>query len=207
MKRSLVALGLFLVFAGVVAIGFHHHDSSTTTTTTTTSSTTTSTSTSTTTSTIAQAIICTSVDLTGAYVPGQGAAGTVYALVTLTNTSSEPCTVDGWPSLTIYNGANVLVPSTVTESSSFFNAAGVDTVPAAPSLLTIEPGSMAQFNLSYSDVPVGSQSSCPSVTTIKVALLGHNVVVQGEVVVTANSPGPISPCGVPAQLTVSPIYS
>lgn len=88
----------------------------------------------------------------------QGAAGTGTGVVTVTNTGTTPCTVDGYPTVALYSGSGA--PLTVT----MVNGLSVSVTPQAgapPSSVTIAPSSTAQFAYQFSDVPTGAQTSCP----------------------------------------------
>ena len=127
---------------------------STTTTThqaTTSSSSTTSTSgASTTSSTAAGSAACSHIS--AAAGQSQGAAGTITGVITVTNTGTTPCTVDGYPTMALYSGSGA--PLMVT----MVNGLTVSVTPQAsapPSSVTIASSSTAQFAYQISDVPVG----------------------------------------------------
>ncbi len=193
---SLVALAVVVV--GVI-IAKHEIDR---TPTTTTSTSTTSTSTSSTTSTtIAALTACSGSTFTGVMQPGQGAAGTIYATVVLTNTSATPCRVNGWPTLTLFNGAGAVMGSTIIRSSSAFST--LSGVPTAPSNVTVPAQGTVQFALAYSDVPVGNQTVCPTVVTFTVNLPLNLTSSQA---VSVDGGSSFAPCG-HSQVWVSPLYS
>jgi hypothetical protein len=80
-------------------------------------------------------------------------------VVTVTNTSTTPCTVDGYPAMALYSGSSA--PLTVT----MVHGLTVNVSPQAgapPSPVTIAPSSTAQFAYQFSDVPVGAETSCPT---------------------------------------------
>jgi hypothetical protein len=169
---------------------------STTTTTqraATTTSSTTSTTAPTTTSTAAAAAGCNHITAS----PGQseGAAGTITGVVTVTNTSTATCTVDGYPTMALFSGSGA--PITVT----MVNGLSVTLTPPAnapPSSVAIAPSSTAQFAYQYSDVPVGAETSCPTSEQASVTMPGA----------TTSSPTfalAIGPCG-NGTIRVSPVY-
>jgi hypothetical protein len=169
---------------------------STTTTThraTTTSSSTTSTTAAPATSTTAASAACNHI--TASPGQSQGAAGTITGVVTVTNTGATTCTVDGYPTMALFSGSGA--PLTVT----MVNGLSVNVSPAAnapPASVAIAPSSTAQFAYQFSDVPVGSQTSCPSSEQASVTMPGA----------TTSSPGfalAIAPCG-NGTIRVSPLY-
>jgi hypothetical protein len=137
-----------------------HHPTTTTTTTTAhspMSTTSTTAAASTTSSTGAAAPPCNHIS--AAVGQGQGAAGTITGVITVTNTGTTACGVDGYPTVALYSGSGA--PLTVT----MVNGLTVSISPqanASPSPATIAPSGTAQFAYQFEDVPVGNQTSCPT---------------------------------------------
>lgn len=160
----------------------------------TTSSSTTSTSNATTTSSTAVASPACS-HISAAAGQGQGAAGTITGVVTVTNTGTSPCTVDGYPTIALYSGSGA--PLTVT----IVNGLSVSVSPQAsapPSSVTIAPSSTAQFAYQFSDVPTGAEAGCPSSEQATTTMPGAS----------ASSPYfalNIAPCN-NGTIRVSPVY-
>lgn len=171
------------------------HSATTTThhATTSSASTTSSTSASTTSSTGAASPACNHIS--AAAGQSQGAAGTITGVVTVTNTSATPCTVDGYPTVALYSGSGA--PLTVTMA----NGLSVSVSPQAsapPSSVTIAPSSTAQFAYQISDVPTGAQTSCPMSEQATTTMPGAS----------ASSPYfalAIAPCN-NGTIRVSPVY-
>jgi hypothetical protein len=164
-------------------------------TTSSTSSTTSTTSApSSSTSTTAASAVCAHVS--AAPGQGQGAAGTITGTVTVTNTGSSPCTAMGYPTLALASGSGA--PLTVT----MVNGLSVDiseAANAAPTTVTLAPSGTAQFAYQFSDVPVGSETSCPTSESASVTMPGS----------TTSSPSfqlAIGPCG-NGTIKVSPVYA
>ncbi len=163
-------------------------------TTTTTAATTTTASTTTTTTTSAVSTACNHITATPG--PSQGAAGTITGVITVTNTGPSTCTSDGYPKVALFSGSGA--PLTVT----IVNGLSVTLSPpanAAPSSVAVAPSSTAQFSYQYSDVPVGTETSCPSSEMATVTMPG------------ATSPSPTfafaaSPCN-NGTIRVSPVYA
>jgi hypothetical protein len=165
-RRGLISLAVFFAFVAIYTLSRHAI------TTTTTTSTTIQASTTTTTSSATGATTCQGSDFRGAFNQGQGAAGTVYASITLTKTSSGGCTIKGWPILTLQDrlGA-VLTSSTVDVPSAGSQISFLDSrADHAPVLVTLKNGSTTTFSLAYSDVPTGNETTCPSAQSVSVAL-------------------------------------
>ena len=78
---------------------------------------------------------CSAAQLAGSLTPQQGAAGSVIASLTLTNTGSTPCTLSGYPGVSFVdaNGTPVGAPASR-------DAAGAGTV-------TLQPGTSASSGL------------------------------------------------------------
>jgi hypothetical protein len=125
----------------------------------------------------------------------QGAAGTITGVVTVTNTGTAPCTVDGYPTVALYSGSGA--PLTVT----MVNGLSVSVTPQAgapASSVTIAPSSTAQFAYQFSDVPTGSETSCPMSEQATTTMPGAS----------ASSPYfalAIAPCN-SGTIRVSPLY-
>jgi hypothetical protein len=110
-------------------------------------------STATTTSTVAQAA-CQGSGFNGVYNEGEGAAGTVYASVTLTKTSPGTCSENGWPILTLQDKSGALLPVTLVDVPSAGNTLQFSAAKAnhAPTQLLLHQGSVTNFSLAYSSV-------------------------------------------------------
>ncbi len=129
-------------------------------TSTSSSSGSTTTSASSTTTTAAGLTTCQSTQLSGAVGQSNGGAGTIETTVTFTNTSSGTCTLKGYPGMQLLAASGAALPTNVVRGGGpgFLGAAANQ--PAA--LVTLGPGQTATFSLSYEDVPVGTETSCPT---------------------------------------------
>ena len=152
MRRGLISVAIFFAFVAIFTLSRHHTPSVTTTTTGApiTTTTTTTPSGATTTSTVAEAL-CQGSSFSGVYNEGEGAAGTVYASVTLTKTSPGTCAETGWPILTLQNKAGALLPVNVVDVPSAGNSLQFSTSKAnrAPTQLLLHQGSVTNFSLAY----------------------------------------------------------
>jgi cytoskeletal protein RodZ len=150
-----------------------HHSSSTTSTTTTsttasaTTTTTSTTTTSTTNATTAVASTCQNSQLTVTATRGGGAAGTIEQPFTIANTGKSPCVLDGYPTIT-------LVPKSGTVNPQVSHSGQGQVFQASPRAITLPANGSdsAAFVMSYTDVQVNGQTSCPEMVAIKAALPG-----------------------------------
>ncbi len=126
----------------------------------------------------------------------QGAAGTITGVITVTNTGTSTCTANGYPVVALLSGSGA--PLTVT----MVNGLSVDLsgpANAAPSLVTVAPSSTAQFAYQYSDVPVGSETACP---TSEMA----TATMPGATTASPTFALAVGPCG-NGTIRVSPVYA
>jgi hypothetical protein len=130
--------------------------------------------------------------------PGQsqGAAGTTIGTVTVTETGTPSCTVEGYPSLARFSSTGAPVPVTVVHGLTV-NLSGPATQP--PSAVTLAPNQPVEFTFEYSDVPTGSETTCASSATLSVTLPGAP---------SASAPFPLAmaPCN-NGTIDVSPVYA
>ncbi|MBW4078456.1 MAG: DUF4232 domain-containing protein [Acidobacteria bacterium] len=190
MNRALKMLGMAVLVVVLVLVGRHLLNSKTTTTTLLPS----------TTSTVPTAkpvsVACKGSDFSGVYNQGQGAAGTIFASVTLTKVTPGTCTFKGYPLLTLQDKTGAVITSKQLDTSpvQFPDALANK----APSQLSLSDGATTTFSLGYSDVPVGTQA-CASATTLSVQF------APGGSVVTVTPAYPVQPCN-DNTVWVSPFY-
>jgi hypothetical protein len=164
------------------------------TSTTTSASTTTTTAAATTTSAAATTTTC--AHIAASPGQGQGAAGTITGVVTVTNTGTTSCTANGYPTMALFSGSGAPLTVTMVNGLSVTISSAAN---AAPSAVTLAPNSSAQFAYQFSDVPVGSETSCPSSESASVTMPGA----------TTASPSfqlAIGPCS-NGTIRVSPVYA
>ncbi len=145
----------------------------------------------TTTSSLPTGLVCAARDLIITVVGSQGAAGTFELTFGLHNTSAAACPMEGYPGAQLVDASGTQLPTHVVSGGnlSFTNF--------APAPVTLEAGASAYFNLAYSDVPSGSETTCPTATQIEVTpphAIDHNVVAVHLTVCAAGT------------LTVSPVF-
>ncbi len=197
MRRGIISVAIFVAF--VVIFTVSRHAITTTTTTTTAQPPSTTTSMVTTTTTLASTT-CDASDFSGVYDEGEGAAGTIYASVTLTKTTAGSCTLNGWPLITLSDKLGAVLPSSTVDVPSAgddiqFPSAQAN---AKPSTVTLSMNSTTTFSLAYSDVQTGN-TACPSAVTLSVQFVASGAAVA----VTPQYA--VQPCD-GGRLWVSPFY-
>jgi hypothetical protein len=126
----------------------------------------------------------------------QGAAGTITGVITVTNTGTSTCTANGYPVVALLSGSGAPLTVTMVNGLSV-NLSGPAN--AAPSLITVAPSSTAQFAYQYSDVPVGSETACP---TSEMA----TATMPGATTASPTFALAVGPCG-NGTIRVSPVYA
>ena len=190
----LVALVVGAFIAGKATKG--SKDASATTTTSTPGGITQPTARVTTTSTTApSAPRCSGAKIQTTIPSSAGAAGTVEATVKGVNNGSTTCSLIGYPGVQLQasvGGGGM--PTTVDHQGSFSNPAAK----GSPTTVTVAPGAAFSFQIVYSNVPVGSATSCPSSNGLQVAWPGAKAVASLPYVATV--------CG-GGMLHVSRVYA
>jgi hypothetical protein len=113
------------------------------------------------------AAACTSNQLDASFVTGQGAAGTLFDTLALTNTSGLACTLNGFVGVQMLDAANAPLPTLGVPGGGMLGGR------PGPSPFVLAPGAASQFVIAWSDVPVGGETSCPMATTIQVTPPGE----------------------------------
>ena len=139
---------------------------------------------------------CQPADLAGAVLGSQGAAGTIEFTVSLRNATAASCALEGYPGMQLIDGAGNPLPTHVVPGGSL----AFDDFPKAP--VTIGPGQSAYFNVGYSDVPGGGETTCPTSASLWVTppddvqhlvLHAQLTVCDGGTLTTSPVFGPGSP--------------
>jgi hypothetical protein len=120
-----------------------------------------------------------------------GAAGTREVTVALTSTSAVPCVLSGYPGLLLQTASGSALPTAVVRQGTYSFTA------MAPTTVTLTHGEAAYFNIGYSDVPVGIETSCPTSASVQVTppnAFDHLVMTAA-----------LAPCG-GGSLVVSPVF-
>ncbi len=134
---------------------------------------------------------CTAPHLAATVVGQQGAAGTQEVTVALRNSSEAACGLSGYPGLQLVSGSGSALPTNVVRGGAY----GFTNMAPAPTML--QPGQSAYFNLGYSDVPTGNETTCPSSATVEVTPPN----AYGHLDVSLR----IAPCNA-GTVTVSPVF-
>ncbi len=189
-----LAAGLAIGGALVGACSSGSSSSTTTgapTSTSGTPSTSSTTSASASSTTSAGAVRCATARLVGSIVGSNGAAGTIETTVAMRSTAATPCILGGYPGLQMLASGGGSLPTTVIRKGSY----GFTSM--APATVTLSSGQSAYFNVGYSDVPVGTETSCPTSASFEVTppnALDHLVIAAT-----------LAPCG-NGTLVVSPVF-
>lgn len=198
MRRGLTSLAIFAAFVIIITLSRHviHSTSSTTTTgapvtTTTAAATTTS---------VAAASICQGSAFSGVFNEGEGAAGTIYASVTLTKQSGGTCSVRGFPILTLQDKTGAVLALTLVDQTGSNNVIQFSGTKAneAPAPLTLTKGSVTNFSLAYSSVPTAN-TVCDDAVTLSVQF------ASGGASLPVTPAYAVQPCD-NGKIWVSPFY-
>lgn len=130
--------------------------------------------------------------LVGSVVGGSGAAGTIETTFALKSTATTTCVLGGYPGLQMLSSSGTPLPTKVVRRGSYSFTS------MAPTTVTVAPGGSVEFNVGYSDVPVGNETSCPSSKSIEITPPN----AYDHLVIAAT----LSPCG-GGTLVVSPVFS
>jgi Domain of unknown function (DUF4232) len=135
---------------------------------------------------------CPTTGLAASIQGGSGAAGTNEVTMALTNRTSSTCILGGYPGLLMLNAAGAALPTSVVRKGTYgFTAMD-------PTVVTLTPGGVAYVNLGYSDVPTGTETSCPSSTSLEIT--PPNATDHLTIAAT------LAPCG-QGTIVVSPVFS
>jgi hypothetical protein len=125
-------------------------------------------------------------------VASSAAAGNIAVTYGLSNASPVACTLFGYPGVQMLDASGRPIPTQVSHGGSY-------TFPVeTPSVVTLSPGAQASFFLGYTDVPSGTEMSCPQSARLNITPPGSTGTVQ-----LADQ---IAPCGGGA-VTVSPLHA
>ncbi len=134
---------------------------------------------------------CATTGLTGSVVGSSGAAGTIETTVSLKNTSAGSCVLGGYPGLQLLSADGSPLPTTVVRKGTYsFTAMPATTV-------TLPSGSSAYFNIGYSDVPVGDETTCPASASLEITPPN----AYDHLIIGAT----LAPCG-GGTMVVSPVF-
>ncbi len=136
--------------------------STSTTESTTVPATTPTTSPAETTSTTVSATGCQATNLGAALAGSEGAAGTIELTFSLKNTAGASCAMNGYPDVQLLDSTEASMATAVNRGGGL----AFENIPA--SNVTLAAGQSAYFNLGYSDVTVGTETSCPAAAQVRI---------------------------------------
>jgi hypothetical protein len=110
----------------------------------------------------------------------------------LKSTSASPCVLSGYPGMQLLDSAGNSLPTNVVRKGNYSFTA----VP--PTTVNLTTGQTAYFNIGYSDVPTGNETTCPASTSVEITPPNDTT----HLVVTVN----FAPCGA-GTLVVSPVFA
>jgi hypothetical protein len=132
------------------------------------------------------------------FISVAGAAGHLAGGFRFTNTATDPCSLDGYPTVTLRAANGTLMPTVSSQGGGYT----IGTQQPAR-LVTLEPGGSTEFTVEWIDNPIDGQVSCSAAATITVTPPSGSV---GITVTARVAPGiSIAPCGQPPGLWLSPV--
>jgi hypothetical protein len=185
-----IIVALALGFGG----GWLYKKGTTPTTTTTTTTTPTTTIPTTTTSTLPQALACSGSVLSGSVGTSGGAAGTIQMTFNVSNIGATTCSIHGYPTVKLLDANMIVMTGLTIQGNAVFQPAGAN---AAPKVQHVTAGGSVEFVLQFSDVPSGTERTCPQSASVNVYPPGSATSFN---VVTA-----IAPCN-SGTMNVSPFF-
>lgn len=112
---------------------------------------------------------CTTGELTARVGPTAAASGHSRVTVVLTNTSTVPCTLDGFPAAQLFGAAGTGVPTVTVDGAAYTFP------PFAPSLVTLA-GSGGQAVVALETVDMPGTGSCQTGSSLELTLPGGAVI-------------------------------
>ena len=116
---------------------------------------------------------CRASNLQGHLTGSSGAAGTLLVRLTVTNTGSSACTLYGHP------GLQLIAPSGAHLRTHVVHG-GFSILNRPAHLVTLAHGKQASLLVTYSDIPVNGQRTCPKGSAIDILLSSGAVRVAAQ---------------------------
>lgn len=107
--------------------------------------------------------ICQPNQLSLAIQTSQGAAGHIAQQDQFTNKSNATCTLYGYPGAVMLDSQQKPIATKTNWQTTGFSYSNQQ-----KQLVTLHPGGVAYFIVEWSDVPVGTETSCPTATYLSV---------------------------------------
>ncbi len=126
---------------------------------------------------------CTAAQLSAGFVSAQGAAGTLFDTLQLTNVSTSSCILNGFVTVQLLDAGNAPLPTVNMPGGGMLSGF------PGPSSFVLPPGASSQFVLAWSDVPVGSETSCPAASHLALTPPGASAAVILDI-----PPPAVAPC-------------
>jgi|SRR5215471_15823039 len=136
---------------------------------------------------------CTASQLEAGFVTSEGAAGTLFDTLQLTNVSGLSCTLNGFVTVQLLDASNAPMPTINMPGGGMLSGF------PGPSPFTLGPGQSSQFVLAWSDVPVGAETSCPEAAHLALTPPG-----AGGAVILDIPPPAVAPCNSGTVYTSAP---
>jgi len=136
---------------------------------------------------------CHTVGLLISFAGSQGAAGTIVDTFRVANTQPSACTVYGFVGMLMLDSSGAPLTTRVVRNGGIF------TTQAGPSHFLLQPATAASFQAAWSDVPHGSETTCPQAARLEITPpdeFDHTVIP-----VTGWN---LAPCGA-GEIDVTPI--
>jgi hypothetical protein len=124
----------------------------------------------------------------------QGAAGTIVDTFRVANKGTAPCTVYGFVGMQMLDAAGRSLPTKVVRNGGIFSTQ------AGPSSFVLQPATAATFQAAWSDVPHGSETTCPPAAQLEVTPPDE----FDHVVIPVAGGWSLAPCG-GGEIDVTPI--
>ena len=107
-------------------------------------------------------VACATDQLVPTVAGGDGAAGTIESTVALRNTSTHSCVLAGYPSLQMVDASGADLTTTTVTGGRY------PMTSQSQAMVTVAPGASASFNIVFSDVPAGNETTCPTSASLKI---------------------------------------
>ena len=109
----------------------------------------------------------------------------------LKSTAQTLCVLSGYPGLQLLSSTGASLPTNVVRKGTYSFTA------MSPTTVLVAPGQSAFFNIGYSDVPVGTETTCPTSASMEITPPND----YDHLAVAAS----LSPCG-GGTMVVSPVF-
>jgi hypothetical protein len=136
---------------------------------------------------------CATSQLAPSFVSGEGAAGTLFATLQLANVGTSPCMLNGYVTVQMFDSASAPMPTVDRPGGGMLSGR------PGPSPVTLNPGDASQFVIAWSDVPVGSETTCSAAATLGITPPG-----AGSSLTLMLPPPALAPCD-GGRIDVSPL--